>query len=36
MSDDILPAVRKAGVREDQIDQMLARNPRASFEARKA
>ena len=33
--DDILPALRKAGVTEDQIDQMLVRNPRAIFEARK-
>jgi len=32
--DDILPALRKAGVSEDQIDQMLVRNPRAMFEAR--
>jgi phosphotriesterase-related protein len=36
ISDDILPALRKAGVSEDQIDQMLVRNPRAIFEARKA
>jgi len=35
ISDDILPAVRKAGVSEDQLDQMLVRNPRAIFEARK-
>ena len=35
ISDDILPALRKAGVLEDQIDQMLVRNPRAIFEARK-
>ncbi len=35
ISDDILPALRKAGVTEDQIDQMLVRNPRAIFEARK-
>ena len=34
ISDDILPALRKAGVTEDQIDQMLVRNPRAIFEAR--
>jgi phosphotriesterase-related protein len=34
ISDDILPALRKAGVSEDQIDQMLVRNPRAIFEAR--
>jgi phosphotriesterase-related protein len=33
--DDILPALRKAGVSEEQIDQMLVRNPRAIFEARK-
>ena len=33
ISDDILPALRKAGVKEDQIDQMLVRNPRAIFEA---
>ncbi len=32
--DDILPALRKAGVSEDQIDQMMVRNPRAIFEAR--
>ena len=36
ISDDILPALRKAGVSEDQIDQMLVRNPRAIFEGRKA
>ena len=35
ISDDILPALRKAGVTEDQIEQMLVRNPRAIFEARK-
>ncbi|PYM17669.1 MAG: hypothetical protein DMD78_29515, partial [Candidatus Rokuibacteriota bacterium] len=29
--DDILPALRKAGVSEDQLDQMLVRNPRAIF-----
>ena len=34
ISDDILPALRKAGVTEDQIEQMLLRNPRAIFEAR--
>ena len=34
ISDDILPALRKAGVKEEQIDQMLVRNPRAIFEAR--
>jgi phosphotriesterase-related protein len=33
ISDDILPALRKAGVTEEQIDQMLVRNPRAIFEA---
>jgi phosphotriesterase-related protein len=32
ISDDILPALRKAGVAEEQIDQMLVRNPRAIFE----
>jgi phosphotriesterase-related protein len=32
ISDDILPALRAAGVTEDQIDQMLVRNPRAIFE----
>ena len=32
--DDILPALRKAGVSEDQIEQMLVRNPRAMFEGR--
>src|SRR5205823_1817084 len=31
ISDDILPALRKAGVSEDQLDQMLVRNPRAIF-----
>jgi phosphotriesterase-related protein len=36
ISDDILPALRRAGVKEDQIDQMLVRNPRAIFEARNA
>jgi phosphotriesterase-related protein len=35
ISDDILPALRKAGLSEDQLDQMLVRNPRAIFEARK-
>jgi phosphotriesterase-related protein len=35
ISDDILPALRKAGVTEDQIEQMLVRNPRAIFEAQK-
>jgi phosphotriesterase-related protein len=34
ISDDILPALRKAGVKDDQIEQMLVRNPRAIFEAR--
>jgi len=34
--DDILPALRKAGVTDDQIEQMLVRNPRAIFEARTA
>ena len=34
ISDDILPALRKAGVSDDQLDQMLVRNPRAIFEAR--
>jgi phosphotriesterase-related protein len=34
ISDDILPALRKAGVSEAQIDQMLVANPRAIFEAR--
>jgi phosphotriesterase-related protein len=33
--DDILPALRKAGVKEDQIEQMLVRNPRAIFEPTK-
>jgi phosphotriesterase-related protein len=33
ISDDILPALRKAGVSEEQLDQMLVRNPRAIFEA---
>ena len=33
ISDDILPALRAAGVTEDHIDQMLVRNPRAIFEA---
>src|SRR6266487_4615361 len=32
ISDDILPALRKAGVTEDQIEQMLVGNPRAIFE----
>jgi phosphotriesterase-related protein len=34
ISDDILPALRKAGVKDDQLDQMLVGNPRAIFEAR--
>jgi phosphotriesterase-related protein len=34
ISDDILPALRKVGVSDDHIDQMLVRNPRAMFEAR--
>jgi phosphotriesterase-related protein len=34
--DDILPALRKAGVAEEQIQQMLVGNPRAIFEARGA
>ena len=34
ISDDVLPALRKAGVSDDQIDQMMVRNPRAIFEAR--
>jgi phosphotriesterase-related protein len=36
ISDDILPALRIAGVSADQVDQMLLRNPRAIFEARKS
>jgi phosphotriesterase-related protein len=36
ISDDILPALRRAGVSEDQIDRMLVQNPRAIFEARAA
>src|ERR671934_1252212 len=35
ISDDVLPALRKAGVTEAQIHQMLVGNPRAIFEARK-
>ncbi len=35
ISDDILPALRKAGISEEQIEQMLVRNPRAIFEAQK-
>ena len=34
VSDDILPALRAAGVKEDQIEQMLVRNPQAIFAAR--
>jgi phosphotriesterase-related protein len=34
ISDDILPALRKAGVKEDQLEQMLVGNPRAIFEGR--
>jgi phosphotriesterase-related protein len=34
ISDDILPALRKTGVKEDQIEQMLVRNPQAIFAAR--
>src|SRR5256886_9157570 len=34
ISDDVLPALRKSGVTEDQIEKMLVRNPRAIFEAR--
>jgi phosphotriesterase-related protein len=34
ISDDILPALRKAGVSDDHIDRMLVRNPKAIFEAR--
>jgi phosphotriesterase-related protein len=33
ISDDILPALRAAGVTEDQIQQMLVRNPQAIFSA---
>jgi len=36
ISDDILPALRAAGVSDDHIDQMLVRNPRAIFDARGA
>ena len=32
ISDDILPLLRKAGVSEAQIDQMLVKNPQAIFE----
>ena len=34
ISDDILPALRAAGVMEVHIAQMLVHNPRAIFEAR--
>ena len=34
ISDDILPALRKAGVKDDQIERMLVTNPRAIFEGR--
>src|SRR5262245_43774523 len=34
ISDDILPALRKAGVGEDHIEQMLVRNPQAIFTGR--
>jgi phosphotriesterase-related protein len=34
ISDDILPALRAAGVTEDQIQQMLVRNPQQIFAAR--
>jgi phosphotriesterase-related protein len=34
--EDILPALRRAGVSDDQLDQMLVGNPRAIFEARGA
>jgi phosphotriesterase-related protein len=33
ISDDILPALRTAGVSDAQLEQMLVRNPRAIFEA---
>jgi len=32
--DDILPALRAAGVSQDHVDQMMVKNPRAIFEAR--
>jgi phosphotriesterase-related protein len=35
ISDDILPALRKASVKEDHIEQMLVENPRTIFDARK-
>jgi phosphotriesterase-related protein len=34
ISDDILPALRAAGVAEEHLEQMLVQNPRALFEAR--
>jgi phosphotriesterase-related protein len=34
ISDDILPALRAAGVQEEHIEPMLVHNPRAIFEAR--
>ena len=34
ISDDILPALRAAGVKDDQLEQMLVHNPRAIFESR--
>jgi len=34
ISDDILPALRAAGVTEEHIAQMLVHTPRAIFEAR--
>jgi phosphotriesterase-related protein len=36
ISDDILPALRSAGVAEGQIRQMLEDTPRAIFEAKVA
>jgi phosphotriesterase-related protein len=36
ISDDILPALRAAGVTEDQVQQMLVRNPQAIFAARQS
>jgi phosphotriesterase-related protein len=32
IANDVLPALRRAGVTDDQIDQMLIHNPRAIFE----
>ena len=29
---DVLPALREAGVSQDQIEQMICRNPRTIFE----